>query len=55
MACICARVAVLSVGWECSINGNECMFPCPDSKLCAEKYNEGPEANNKRTEKDDVN
>ncbi len=31
-------------GYECEITGGECMFLYPDSKRCAEKYGEGPDA-----------
>lgn len=30
-------------GWECTIIGGECMFLIPNSKACAEKYDEGPD------------
>lgn len=29
---------------ECSITEGECMFLFPNSKLCAEIYGEGPDA-----------
>ena len=31
-------------GYGCSITDGECMFLFPDSKACAKKYGEGPEA-----------
>ena len=31
-------------GWGCEITEGECMFLVPSSKLCAEKYEEGPDA-----------
>lgn len=31
-------------GYGCSITEGPCMFLYPDSKACAEKYGEGPDA-----------
>ena len=31
-------------GYGCSITEGACMFIFPDSKACAEKYGEGPDA-----------
>lgn len=31
-------------GYGCSITDGACMFLYPDSKQCAEKYGEGPDA-----------
>lgn len=31
-------------GYGCSITEGACMFIYPDSKACAEKYGEGPDA-----------
>lgn len=31
-------------GYGCSITDGACMFLYPDSKKCAEKYGEGPDA-----------
>ncbi len=31
-------------GWECDITGGPCMFLYPDSKACAERFGEGPDA-----------
>lgn len=31
-------------GWECDISGSACVFLYPNSKACAEKYGEGPDA-----------
>lgn len=33
-------------GYGCSITEGACMFLFPDSKACAEKYGEGPDAVN---------
>lgn len=33
-------------GWECELTGGECAFLSPSSKLCAEIYGEGPDADN---------
>lgn len=39
-------------GYGCNITEGPCMFLFPDSKMCAEKYGEGPDAGN--TENDNV-
>lgn len=39
-------------GYGCSITEGACMFLYPDSKACAEKYGEGPDAENKENEED---
>ncbi len=31
-------------GYGCSITEGACMFLIPDSKACAERYGEGPDA-----------
>ncbi|MGL6198717.1 MAG: hypothetical protein ACRC3H_07265 [Lachnospiraceae bacterium] len=31
-------------GYGCDVSGGSCMFLYPDSKACAEKYGEGPDA-----------
>jgi hypothetical protein len=30
--------------YSCQVTGDDCMFMRPDSKACAEMYNEGPDA-----------
>lgn len=45
MACKAAIATDEYHGWECEITGGACMFLHPDSKACAEKYGEGPDAN----------
>ena len=30
--------------YQCSVSGDGCMFLTPNSKACAEKYGEGPDA-----------
>lgn len=30
-------------GWECSVTEGPCMFLYPNSKRCAEEYDEGPD------------
>ncbi len=30
--------------WNCSVSGDRCMFYIPSSKACAERYGEGPDA-----------
>lgn len=42
--CSCARSTDEYHGWMCEITGGECMFLFPNSKLCAERYGEGPDA-----------
>jgi hypothetical protein len=44
MSCKCSKPCDQYHGWECSVSGGECMFLFPDSKACAEKYGEGPDA-----------
>ena len=46
MGCKCAIVTDEYHGWECSITEGPCMFLVPNSKKCAEKYGEGPDADN---------
>lgn len=31
-------------GYGCEITGGACMFLFPDSRACAERYGEGPDA-----------
>lgn len=45
MGCKCASETDQYHGWECSVTEGACMFTVPDSKLCAEIYGEGPDAN----------
>ena len=42
--CSCAKRTDEYHGWECEVSGGACMFLFPDSKACAEKYGEGPDA-----------
>lgn len=44
MGCTSAR------GTTCLVTGDRCMFLIPNSKACAEKYGEGPDANQNRCE-----
>lgn len=44
MACKCAYQTDEYHGWGCTITDGACMFLVPDSKACAEKYGEGPDA-----------
>ncbi|MEA4928562.1 MAG: hypothetical protein VB104_07790 [Candidatus Limiplasma sp.] len=44
--CSCATPTHKWHGWECSIRGGACMFLTPDARACAEKYGEGPCAEN---------
>lgn len=50
MSCVCARPNNEHKGYDCSLTGDECRFSNPDSKQCAKKYNDGPEANNNQQE-----
>lgn len=31
-------------GWECAVTGGKCAFLVPNSRLCADEYGEGPDA-----------
>lgn len=44
MSCKCAKYDGSTGRYECSVSGDGCMFIIPDSKKCAEVYEEGPEA-----------
>lgn len=44
MACKCAKRTDEYHGWECEITEGACMFLVPNSRLCAELYGEGPDA-----------
>ena len=44
MSCQCASRTDEYNGWKCEITDGPCMFMIPDSKACAEKYGEGPDA-----------
>ena len=44
MACKAARPTDKYHGWECTITEGACMFLIPDSKACAERCGEGPDA-----------
>lgn len=44
MACKCAERTDEYHGWRCTVTDGACMFPHPNSKACAEKYGEGPDA-----------
>ncbi|MDD3404585.1 MAG: hypothetical protein PHQ72_14735 [Hespellia sp.] len=44
MSCKYAKTTDEYHGWECSVTGGACMFLFPNSKACAEKYGEGPDA-----------
>lgn len=45
MSCKCAKISDQYHGWECEVSGGACMFLHPNSKLCAEEYGEGTDAN----------
>ena len=42
--CTCAYITDEYHGYGCSITDGACMFLYPDSKACAERYGEGPDA-----------
>jgi len=44
MACKCARPTDEYHGWSCTVTDGACVFLIPDSKRCAELYDEGPDA-----------
>lgn len=52
MSCKCANFDS-DEGWKCSVSGDRCMFMIPDSKTCAEKYGEGPDADHEEIELED--
>lgn len=54
MSCKCAKVTDEYHGWECEITEGACMFLFPDSKACAEKYGEGPDAEEIFGEEDEL-
>lgn len=43
-ACTCANYDSELGRFCCSVSGGECVFLMPNSKSCAESYDEGPEA-----------
>lgn len=51
MACKYAKRTDQYHGWECTVTEGSCMFIIPDSKRCAEEYDEGPDANDYENEK----
>ena len=44
MACTYAKVTDEYHGWGCTVTGGACEFIIPNSKLCAEVFDEGPDA-----------
>ena len=44
MSCECAYPTNEFHGWGCTFNAGKCRFQFPDSKTCAEIFNEGPDA-----------
>ena len=42
MRCVAAYQTDEFHGWACSITDGPCMFYVPDAIACAEKYGEGP-------------
>lgn len=44
MGCKAAKQTDQYHGWECEITEGACLLFYPDSKVCAEKYGEGPDA-----------
>jgi hypothetical protein len=44
MACKSATFDLEDGRYQCSVSGDGCMFLIPDSKACAERYGEGPDA-----------
>ena len=42
MGCICAIKTIN--GYKCNITEEKCNFDIPDSKRCAEEYDEGPDS-----------
>lgn len=54
MGCKYAKVTDEYHGWECLTTEGACMFLFPDSKACAEKYGEGPDAEEIFGEEDEL-
>jgi len=52
MSCKCAKYDG-NGRFVCSVSGDGCMFLIPDSKACAEMFEEGPDATNNM--EDEVN
>lgn len=44
MSCKCATYDPDEGRYTCSVSGDGCMYMIPNSKRCAEKYGEGPDA-----------
>lgn len=51
MGCKCAIITDEYHGYEWSVTGGACVFLFPNSKLCAEIYGEGPDAEDLEIEK----
>lgn len=52
MGCKAAKPTDEYHGWECEITGGACEFLYPNSKLCAEMFEEGPDTEVDKCEED---
>jgi hypothetical protein len=46
MSCKCATLQVDEGRYKCSVSSDGCMYMIPNSKRCAEQFEEGPDAVN---------
>lgn len=44
MACKCAKYDPDEGRYSCEVTGDQCFYLFPNSKKCAEDYEEGPDA-----------
>lgn len=44
MGCKCATFDAEQGRYDCSVSGDGCMYLTPNSKLCAEQFGKGPDA-----------
>lgn len=44
MSCKAAKFDPDEGRYYCDVSGDQCMYYIPNSKICAEKYGEGPDA-----------
>lgn len=50
MSCKCAKFDSEVGRYSCSVSDDGCVFMIPNSKLCAEMYGEGPDAETDKCE-----
>lgn len=44
MSCICAKYDEDEGRFNCEVSGSQCIYLIPNSKRCAEEFEEGPDA-----------